>query len=261
MRRSRIGLLAAAFMFLALGAGSTQAAPANCPYEIRCSIRYMSMSQAQQKLFDIMYDAIWDGKSFVGLPVGTTQEDAQFVYDCLNHECPELIFTRRAACRQDGARCIMVFPKDRTLEEQREFICRVARIAASFTSIQGVHEYVCRKLEYRTGNDGLYALSVEPYDVLRTGKGNCAGYAHTMTMLCHFAGIECSYVLTDRDGGHAFNVAKVGSSYTLVDTCWDDFGTYAGYEWFGLSSEDVRGDICHQPWKGFYSWVPEFERI
>ncbi|XP_062339717.1 kyphoscoliosis peptidase-like [Osmerus eperlanus] len=75
--------------------------------------------------------------------------------------------------------------------------------------------------------------SGSPSDVLKTGKGVCAGYAGLFQAMCSLAGIECQqvsgyskggmYKLGDRFTGsatHAWNAVRLAGTWHLLDSTW-----------------------------------------
>lgn len=148
--------------------------------------------------------------------------------------------------------------------------------------VKALHDWVADRISY----DAAALASGEfppqdPVTVLRTRKAVCAGYALLLEALGRAAGDSIEYVSGDirRSGqgleplGHAWNAAKVGGTWYLIDATWDagtvDGLTYTkGYrteyfftppEVFGLDHfprEDrwqlrdqplSRGDFLRQP--------------
>lgn len=94
---------------------------------------------------------------------------------------------------------------------------------------------------------------------MESGLANCAGYSHTMNMLCHFAGFPCSFVFGAPGTDHGWNIVGVNGKYTFVDVTWDDAGDSAVYDYFGFPTEEAVEDHALDPW--WNAWAPHCERI
>jgi hypothetical protein len=117
--------------------------------------------------------------------------------------------------------------------------------------IKAIHDFAATHVAYDVAsyNAGRYPdQSAET--VLRTGKGVCAGYANLMKALGEVTGDEIVVVTGDsrkRGGeisgeGHAWNAAKLGDRWYLIDATWD-----AGY---------VNGDSYTAEYKADYLFTP-----
>ena len=256
-------LISVLFLEMILPGRVSHAAPAHCPYDINCSIWYTKLTKDQQLLLDRMYDACWEGKKEVDVPANLSDSLIWGAEVCLREEMGELCSYGGITLEEpykvgarDNHRKIQIF-YETPYVSQKPFIDRISKTAAGFHDIYDVYEYICRNVDYYYENDHIIFLRANAYDVMKTGKAVCAGYAHLMTVLCHFAGIECSYVvgdgLGDGDlGNHAWNVVRINGKYTYVDSTWDDYGDHAGYQWFGLSGEEMNRPLNEMSrW-----WVP-----
>lgn len=87
---------------------------------------------------------------------------------------------------------------------------------------------------------------------LLDGRGVCAGYGHAFTYLCQMAGVPCIGIwgfVKGYDNGHAWNKVKLGESWYLVDTTWDDSGTdNVGYSYFCIPDDEIEGE--RTPYEG-----------
>jgi len=124
------------------------------------------------------------------------------------------------------------------------------RITDQRRLVKALHDYVVLRLHYDTPTSELRGEdrytkrpSQEAEDVFRARTGVCEGYARLMVALGKAAGVEIAYVTgyirdTERDVdpaatddvvratlegyGHAWNAAKIGGTWQLVDATWDD---------------------------------------
>jgi transglutaminase/protease-like cytokinesis protein 3 len=99
--------------------------------------------------------------------------------------------------------------------------------------LKALHDYVADRVAY--DGESYVAHRYPPQDaetVFKTRKAVCAGYSRLLTALGKEAGVEIVYVSGDArtrgqdlsGEGHAWNAAKIGESWYLVDATWD-----AGY--------------------------------
>ena len=121
----------------------------------------------------------------------------------------------------------------------------------AFLRLKLLHDYVADRIAYDV--PALRAPRIPPQSAekaLREGKAVCSGYALLLEALGKAAGVEIVYVVgdsRDMDGnvggaGHAWNAAKVGDQWYLVDATWD-----AGY---------VNGDTFTKRYTADYLMTP-----
>lgn len=98
--------------------------------------------------------------------------------------------------------------------------------------LKAVHDYVADRIAY-----DAVALRQDRYPdqsaeaVLQTRVGVCAGYANLVAAIGNAAGIETVVVVGDArtgtdgfgddDAGHAWNAARLGERWVLLDATWD----------------------------------------
>lgn len=254
MKKLLFAVLAA---LLLCAAGGAAADPACIPYPVRCSVYYQTLDSGKKQVFDALYDALWRCDSQVDVPPVCTREEARAMLNQIFNECPELCAFEPTRCLCEantsgaGARIYRFHLRyKRTEAEQRDFIARVRGIAGGFRSFGDVLNYVCATMEYDYVSED--AGKRFAYECMQRGKGVCNGYAQVVVMLCHFAGIECSYINgTAADGGHAWNIVGVGGRYTLVDVTWADVDSSVRNDaWIGLSTAEMNA--THTPYPDRY---------
>ncbi|MBN3298500.1 KY peptidase, partial [Amia calva] len=96
--------------------------------------------------------------------------------------------------------------------------------------------------------------STDPEDILRTGKGVCAGYSALFQKMCSLAGVECVVISGyakginyfqgmsfKGDSNHAWNAVKLQGRWHLLDSTWgagdvnDDHFTFKYKEFYFLT--------------------------
>ncbi len=238
------GVLAIFVVLCALFVLHAFAEPSRCPYSLwNQSIHYRNMSAAQRKFFDDMYDAVRDQKEWVPIEKLTTDE-AYLIADTLFNECAELCSLGKWIVWGHDINGVWTPTKmhleyKRSLSEQENFINYARTLSRRFTSVNDVYVYLCENLKY--GDSSKHPEQAYAYESLKGGLAVCNGYAQSMAMLCHFAGLECSYIDggTKNGGRHAWNIVRINGKYTLVDCTWDDKGSGAAYRWFALSDREM----------------------
>jgi len=99
-----------------------------------------------------------------------------------------------------------------------------------YSRVKAIHDFAATHVAYDAVAlaEGRYPdQSAET--VLRTGLGVCAGYANLMKAIGEVTGDEIVVVSGDSrkrggeiaGGGHAWNAAKIGESWYLIDSTWD----------------------------------------
>jgi len=130
-------------------------------------------------------------------------------------------------------------------EESIESVARhiAARESDPFERVKALHDWVVTRLSYDwdsyrgiTAGGGRYAPQDEA-SVFRARKAVCAGYARLLVALGEVTGDPIVFVVgegRDRDGsiqgsdGHAWNAAKIGEDWYIIDPTWNDPTTEDG---------------------------------
>jgi transglutaminase/protease-like cytokinesis protein 3 len=118
--------------------------------------------------------------------------------------------------------------------------------------LKAVHDYVADRIAYDVPalRAGTYP-DQSPEHVLKTRTGVCAGYANLLAAIGNAAGIETIVVVGDarkgadgfdERGGHAWNAARLGHEWVLLDATWDAGG--------------VRGDTFSKEYSTEYLMAP-----
>lgn len=95
---------------------------------------------------------------------------------------------------------------------------------------------------------GVVARSQEAYGLLGEGTAVCTGYAEAYLLVADAVGLEAVVVTGETrsgytTGGHAWNRVKVGGSWLVIDTTWDDTGSITGRsDYVLLSGTDSKLD-------------------
>jgi hypothetical protein len=107
--------------------------------------------------------------------------------------------------------------------------------------VKALHDWVADRIAYDTPNYVAHTIPDADRDaqaVFRSRVGVCAGYAKLLVELAKVTGDEILYVVGDARGeespmegeGHAWNAARIGGNWYLIDPTWDsgtnDNGTF-----------------------------------
>lgn len=107
------------------------------------------------------------------------------------------------------------------------------RFADPAQRLRGIHDYVATRVQYDTASLVKGQRVAQDADtVFRTHKAVCAGYSNLMVALGKVSGIEVVYLsgkVRDEGGdiagsGHAWNAARLGEQWVLIDATWDAGG-------------------------------------
>ena len=250
MRRLSAALFVLALILL-MTANAACAEPKRCPYKLsQRSIHYRCMTSAQRKLFDEAYDAVRNQDATVAV-AGLTTDETYLIFDTLFNECAELcslsawkVYGRDINGVWTPTHVSLTYK--RSVAVQDSFIREIAALCKRFSSVHDIYAYLCQRLQY--GDVSAHPEHMYAYDALQCGKAVCNGYAQCMAMMCHFAGLECSYIdgMTN-PGCHAWNIVGINGKYTLLDVTWDDTGNTPGYRWFALSDKEMNGSHTPDP--------------
>ena len=128
-----------------------------------------------------------------------------------------------------------------------------------------IHDFIAKKITYSPIGYNLmevltnnsYEMKQEAYNALGESEEDavCAGYARAFAMICHYAGINATWVVGNLDeaSSHAWNNVYPcdGSEPVLVDVTWDDTEggdmvgqEFVSYEYFYLP---LNEDYEHKP--------------
>lgn len=89
-----------------------------------------------------------------------------------------------------------------------------------------IHDYIIYHADYY--NNGIVDLGAPAWlwgaeGILLHGVGVCAGYAEAFAVMSTIAGLDCSVITGDTEGGgHAWNKVKVDGVWYYIDCTWDD---------------------------------------
>lgn len=127
-----------------------------------------------------------------------------------------------------------------------------------------VHDYIVEHTVYdhaglaeteKTVHSAKSELIRSAYGCIINGKAVCAGYAKAYQLILCNLGIECSYVVGDAGGPHAWNYVKLDGENYYVDATWDDtepqsganytFPNEATHAYFFITGAEISSD--HTP--------------
>lgn len=104
----------------------------------------------------------------------------------------------------------------------------------SYQKIKYLYEYIVDSTEYALAAE--YNQDIR--SVLLNKSSICAGYARTFQFLCCKAGIPCTFIAGEANGGrHAWNLVYLNGSYYWIDPTWGET-IYAD----GTVSDTIRYD-------------------
>lgn len=111
-----------------------------------------------------------------------------------------------------------------------------------------IHDYIVERIEYT--NDGTLECH-STYAALVKGKAVCQGYASLLQRMCKEAGIASRYITGyGNNGGHAWNILKLGNVWYNIDATWDDpVGGSLSHDYFLKSEMDFTDHARDEEYK------------
>ena len=132
-----------------------------------------------------------------------------------------------------------------TLEQEEEMDAAVESLMSEiitdgmsdYEKIEAIYDYMTSNIayDYDNLNDSTYKLKYTAYAALINKTAVCQGYAGLFYRLALEAGVDARVITgTAGGGGHAWNIAKIGTKYYLADATWDTsyYATYSSYNYF-----------------------------
>lgn len=257
---------------ICLLAASAQAQPAHAPYDMHLSLRYRTLTAAQQLLFDRCYDCVWEGGTELDAPHGTSYEDMTAAVNVLRDDAPELCAldpTVTFHYYQDTPELVyrLTFTYDLPVDHQLITAGVAMSIAgeAAGTACERaryLHDELCAMTAYADGTNAHNA-----FGALREGSAVCEGYAKAYALLCRMSGIPCSMVTgkaQDRAAGewvgHSWNLVELDGETVWTDVTWDDQETCSHWylnlpdRWFGAEHHQDAGITVPACMAEQYAW-------
>ena len=94
----------------------------------------------------------------------------------------------------------------------------------NYTKFRKIYDYICKNIKYdRKGfNDTTNTYCHTAHAAITTGSCVCQGYSLLLYRLALEEGIDNRIVARfNADGGHSWNIVKLGRKYYQVDPTWD----------------------------------------
>ncbi len=225
------------------------------PYEQGKSVRYRLLTEEQQSLVDLLYEAAVAHEEEVTVPEGTKYDDLSVAHFFLTEDYPELIGLGKNASiyyylKKPDEAISITLEYTMSLEEetaQKAALLEAAQQIADSAPDRGkfrqelfFHDTLCDLVTYDSSTYGNSTAAV----ALLEGRAVCEGYTRAMMLLCRMAGIPCSFVRgTNKENGesHAWNVLLLDGTACYTDVTWDDGdGTPTVHWYFNLSAEQMQ---------------------
>lgn len=107
----------------------------------------------------------------------------------------------------------------------RDFLASLPDCASDYEIELAAHDRIVSLASYDEEAAEDYSnnpLAFTAYGALVQHKAVCEGYAKAFQLLLNAAGIECMTVTGDNDGGHMWNMVRLGDEWYHVDLTADD---------------------------------------
>lgn len=112
-----------------------------------------------------------------------------------------------------------------------------------YQKVKAVYDYMIQNIVYDEAhlNDETYTLQFTAYAALVNKTAVCQGYATLLYRLMLEMGIDCRIIAGETEnGGHAWNIVKLGDVYYNLDATWD-----AGYDDYAYFLRNSDGFADH----------------
>jgi transglutaminase-like putative cysteine protease len=146
---------------------------------------------------------------------------------------------------------VQALPSAAEASPQTVGACFRERVSDPIERLKAVHDYVADRVAYDRENlDAGGYRSQDAATVFASRRAVCAGYSQLMVAIGKAAGLEVVYVVGySRDMGgdisgtaHAWNAARVGGNWYLIDVTWD-----AGYVNDGRFTKEYSSEYLLTP--------------
>lgn len=228
------------------------------PYDPSLMLRYHTLTETQQQLFDLVYAAAKQGEETVQLPQDTSYDDTLAAVNALQDDCPELCalsnqyrilyYRQKPECATAvELRYTMSLSCQTQLLETAQALANAAS-GDAYTKELFLHDALCDRAVYDLEADA----QATAYGALITGRAGCEGYARALILLCRLAGIPSGLVtgvagsngVEDR---HAWCVMYIDGVMGQTDPTWNDQDSMGinTHWYFNLTDEQMGLD--HTP--------------
>lgn len=225
-------------------------------------LAFAALTDDQKILYKQMLDGVNAREESFELH-NARQEDVEPAYHAMMIDHPELFWldgSTHYTYFEGGSTISLTTGLSVPLDEVDEISAQIEAVVEQFLDSipEGADDYIKAKMAYD------FVIATTDYDVNSSHNQNiqsvflghesvCAGYARAYQYLLQRAGVFCSLVegtIPSSAQDHAWNIVRMGNSYTYVDVTWGD-PTYVGldsgdvdivYDYLGLTTEELLRD-------------------
>lgn len=230
------------------------AQPKTAPYDLNLSICYAQLGTQEQALFDLLYDAAYNGQNDVVLPESTPYDTVSTLLSTLIRDFPELCALDHSWTVQyyadDPEHAVsVVFSYVRPVSDQGRLaaFAHAAAVQAqgdAFARELQLYDALCARVTYADGENAHTA-----YGALMEGRAVCDGYAGALALLLRMSGIPASVVsgmaYSEKENAwesHAWNIIALDDEYVLADAVWDDQPDGNAHWYLNLTDAQMAAD-------------------
>ena len=153
---------------------------------------------------------------------------------------------RILCCQQSGRTDLLTQRERKTLIEAYSLVN--GAVGSDLEKERYIYDELCRRITYEMHEDGSGEKDSAVGGLLN-GRADCDGYADSMLLCCGLAEIPCRYIqgdsrkpsaLTNLEGGHVWNLIRIGESWLMCDVTWGDSDESGpSYLYFNIGREDA----------------------
>ena len=148
---------------------------------------------------------------------------------------------------------VMVYSKSISNRVTQVKKLEITKGMSDYDKVRAVHNWMIKNISYDYKNYMKNTLPSSVYTIegaLLKRRCVCEGYAKAFKKLMDSYGIECKVVTgKTRNGGHAWNMVKLGNNWYHIDVTWDDpivngnsANTTVYYTYFLKSTKYIKRD-------------------
>lgn len=208
---------------------STSKPVASASGDYKSRYGYKSLTSAQKKLYDNIYNAVASFETKVTVPDGLLSDDITKVYGMVFNQEPQFFWM---STKIPSGYSTLTLKYEMTAEEAAAKQKQIDKNVNALLATASKSKTTAGKLKVFydwiiLNNDFSLSETAATCSISNGLTGSviqCAGYAKSMQYLCDKAGIESMVVVgRNRHGSsHAWNVVYCEDGYYILDTAWGD---------------------------------------
>ena len=230
-----------------------------------------TLDSDEQRLFDIVYDGIFNMQACITLPDWYRNDKVEKVLDIIGKDCPEVFWYHGSYSYQYGGTGTQLFPEytfssKASADEAYNNVIRMIRSIPcpdrgdEYLTETAIYRWIVENTvydynEYERPQPGSRSYSADA--VYLTHKAVCDGFSRAFALACRMNGIMAAIVDGTGNGGpHAWNAVRIEGEWYQADVTWDCCGYMsdypypinAAYTYLNLTDQQMAADHEIKSW-------------